>query len=631
MKKFKLVGVLLSAVMLAACSGNAAEQEVTETGSESSVTTAATASETATMSETEVEVSETAFKLFFEPAKECVQVSRNNKFIDFEFIEDYQGTTDIGDLADKAVEFLMTTEEYADAMSKIDEIDVEFGEPYIKDGKIVPQLEAAYPADYDGDGSTETFITLKMPMRDKFSLLYSFFIFADSKGNMTLLDYNCGIYDTVFLDYGKFKQITFGGTGRIGAEDITFLYGVVNGEVKILYLGRVSFFKEDCFLSTHGHMSSGEFMYYDTAAQEYRSIIGVQMTVDEIKEMDKDGVLAEYYENDEYGERVYGLVGGKYYCVNFGEYETEAVYTYDGKFELAENSKVRYKLENNSLENAVVDIDIEQALANMKPPEEPFVTVSPDNEFIDFEIIEDYQGTTDIGELADKAVEFLKESEYYAKSMENISEFTDGEFSEYIRDSVIVPKFSIAYPNDYDGDGNTETFIIIKMPYSPPNLRDGLVTIRDFVIFSDKDGNMEIIDETSNVFPVQFLNYGKFKHIAIGGAGMAGVEEHTILYGVKDGRFVRYYGDRCYFAKEDCFLSVFGWQGRRDFMYFDTAAQEYRVIVGVDVSVEDIRAMDTTNVLAEFLEYDGKLYIKLIGGKYYCIVQGYMDWGHVYT
>lgn len=261
-----------------------------------------------------------------------------------------------------------------------------------------------------------------------------------------------------------------------------------------------------------------------------------------------------------------------------------------------------------------------------------YVQVSPDNEFIDFEIIEDYQGTTDIGDLADKAVEFLKESEYYAKSMENISEFTDEEFSEYIRDGVIVPKFSIAYPNDYDGDGNTETFIIIKMPYSPPHLRDGLVTVRDFVIFSDKDDNMEIIDETSNMFPVQFLNYGKFKHIAIGGAGMAGVEEHTILYGVRDGRFVRYYGDRCYFAKEDCFLSVFGWQGRRDFMYFDTAAQEYRVIVGVDVSVEDIRAMDTTNVLAELLEYDEKfLDIQLIGGKYYCIVQGYTDWGHVYT
>ena len=356
MKKFRLFGVLLSAVMLAACSGNAAEQEVTETVSENTVTTSETTTaiitETTTETTTE-QVTETTAEEVPQTAEdkhEYVQVSPDNEFIDFEFIEDYQGTTDIGELADKAVEFLMTTEEYADAMSKIDEIDVEFGEPYIKDGKIFPQFETAYPADYDGDGSTETFIMLKMPMRYSFSLLYRFFIFADSDGNMTLLDHNCDIYDTIFLDYGKFKQITFGGSGSIGAEDITFLYGVVDGEVKTLYLGRVSFSKEACFLSTYGWMSSGEFMYYDTAAQEYRSIIGVQMTVDEIKEMDKDGVLAEYYENDEYGDHIYGLVGGKYYCVNFGRYETEAVYTYDGKFELAENSNVRYKLENNSLE-----------------------------------------------------------------------------------------------------------------------------------------------------------------------------------------------------------------------------------------------------------------------------------------
>lgn len=265
-------------------------------------------------------------------------------------------------------------------------------------------------------------------------------------------------------------------------------------------------------------------------------------------------------------------------------------------------------------------------------PAEEYVEVSPDNEFIDFEFIEDYKGTTDIGDLADKAVEFLKESEFYSKSMENISEFTDEEFVPYIEDGVVVPKFNMAYPNDYDGDGNTETFIIIKMPYSPPYLRDGLVIVRDFVIFADKDGNMEIIDETSNMSPAVLLNYGDFKQIAIGGEGTCGVEAHTVLYGIKDGRLTMLYGDRCRFVKEDCFLSVFGWQGRRDFMYFDTAAQEYRVIVGVDVSAEDIRAMDTTNVLAEVLDYDENfLDIKLIGGKYYCIVQGYPDWGHVYT
>ena len=86
---------------------------------------------------------------------EYVEVSPGNEFIDFDFIEDYRGTTDIGELADKAVEFLTTTEEYAEAMSHFDEIDEEFGYPYIADGKIIPQFEIAYPNDYDGDGRTD--------------------------------------------------------------------------------------------------------------------------------------------------------------------------------------------------------------------------------------------------------------------------------------------------------------------------------------------------------------------------------------------------------------------------------------------------------------------------------------------
>lgn len=279
-----------------------------------------------------------------------------------------------------------------------------------------------------------------------------------------------------------------------------------------------------------------------------------------------------------------------------------------------------------------------------------YVQVSPDNEFIDFEFIEDYQGTTEIGGLAEKAIAFMKKSEQYKRSADSVDSFTfDGmiknpdvlysleeakryseEFSEYISDGVIEPKISAAYPADYDGDGNTETFIIIKMPYSPPHLMDGLAVVRDFVVFADKDGNMEIIDETSDMYPVQLLNYGKFKQIVIGGEGMAGVEDHTCLYGVLDGKLVRYYGDRCSFKKEDCFLSVFGWQGVGDFMYFDTSAKEYRVIDGVDIEIENIRAMDTENSLADILE-SNFLACQLIGGKYYCFITGMMDWGTIYT
>lgn len=327
--------------------------EVTETTTETVMTTA-----TACFEEEEVQ----------EPAEEYVHVSADTEFIDYEFIEDYRGTADIGDLADKAVEFLMTTEEYADAMSKIDEIDEEFGEPYIADGKIVPQFETAYPDDYDGDGSTETFIILKMPMRNTYSMLHSFFIFADSGGNMTLLDNISGAYDTLFLNYGKYKQITFGGSDTAGAEDHIVLYGVADGKVKEMYSGRGSFAKEDCFLSFFGWQGRRDFMYFDTTAQEYRVIAGVDVSVEDIRAMDTSNVLAEVLDYDENFLDI-KLIGGKYYCIVQGYTDWGHVYTYDdGVFTLIEDSNVLTSFNLCELKE-VVDIDIEQALANMKPVE----------------------------------------------------------------------------------------------------------------------------------------------------------------------------------------------------------------------------------------------------------------------
>lgn len=381
MKKFRLLGILLSAAMLASCSesGGSPQESVAETTAENTVTTSeaaeaaeetttTTASETEEITETE-EVTETVPETAAEPAEEFVQVSTDNEFIDFEFIEDYQGTTDIGDLADKAVEFLITTEEYADAMSKIDEIDEEFGEPYIADGKIVPQFETAYPDDYDGDGSTETFIILKMPMRNTYSMLHSFFIFADSGGNMTLLDHNCGVFDTLFLNYGKYKQITFGGSGTMGAEEYIVLYGVADGKVKELYSGRGSFEKEDCFLSFFGWQGSGAFMYFDTAAREYRIIDGVTVPKKTIREMDKDNVFENYY--NEMINVIYEpfkLVGGKYYLAVFGASDWGSVYVYeDGNFVYLPDSNVRTNSDYHNGLDIITDIDINKALAEMKP------------------------------------------------------------------------------------------------------------------------------------------------------------------------------------------------------------------------------------------------------------------------
>lgn len=367
MKKLQLLGVLLLAAMLVSCSGDVSETSAETTFTETSTETTFTETFTETTS-TETFTETTVTETVIEPAKEYVRVSPDNEFIDYEFIENYQGTTNIGDLADKAVAFLKESEFYSKSMEDIAEFTDEEFAPYIKDSVIVPKFNTAYPEDYDGDGTTETFIMVDMPYIMGLPVTQSFFIFADSGGNMTILDNNCGIYETVFLDYGKFKQITFGGSSTIGAGDHIYLYGVEGGKAKELYVGRGSFAKEDCFLSFFGWQGMGGFMYFDAAAMEYVGIDGVTVAEETIREMDADNVFENYYsETGNAYPETFKLVGGKYYLAAMSVMDWGSVYVYeDGKFVYLPDSKVR----NNNSEpeiRTVTDIDIEQAVANMKP------------------------------------------------------------------------------------------------------------------------------------------------------------------------------------------------------------------------------------------------------------------------
>lgn len=276
------------------------------------------------------------------------------------------------------------------------------------------------------------------------------------------------------------------------------------------------------------------------------------------------------------------------------------------------------------------------------------VNLSLETEFIDYKFIENYEGTKDIGELADKAVDFVKSGEIYKKTMADFNTLlTEGKlvdpdtetqieyddfisrFSDYISNDVIEPVLIAAYPNDYDGDGKEEAYIIVEMPE-----RWGYGVYfgkRDLVIFSDKDQNMEIVDEISDMYPPILLDYGSFKQITIGGSGSCGAEDHTCIYGVQDGKSVKLYFIRGSFCKEDCFLSTFGWQGSGDFMYFDTVKQRYVSIKGVDVPLDEIRKMDTAGDLTDDLDNNRFFAAQLIGGKYYCFIEGMMDYGTVYT
>lgn len=366
MKHSKIFSAILSLAFLTAC-GSGQSVQTSETVSETESTAVTTVSETTTETETPAET---------EPAENAeqkyVRVSPDNEFIDFEFIEDYKGTTDIGGLADKAVAYLKTTDFYAESMKNIAKFSDEKFAPYIKDGIIVPKFSTAYPNDYDGDGRTETFMILKMPsIAHEKSIVRDLIIFSDSKENMEVIDHTLYIELVSFLNYGRDKQIIFGGHGDFGAEELTGLYGVKNGNAVTHYWDRVGFYKSDCFLSAFGWQGCGDFMYYDTAMREYRSIMGDVLTIDEMKAMDKENFFAEYYEaaeND--GFAAFLLIGGSYYClIQYPIMDFGTIYTCeDGKFTLLENSRVRMSFNENDLP-MVKDIDINKAVSEMKKPE----------------------------------------------------------------------------------------------------------------------------------------------------------------------------------------------------------------------------------------------------------------------
>lgn len=369
MKKQKLLAALAAAILLTACNtnsaDNAAEQSVTvtETASQTTATVSETSAETTEMIPTETEASS---ENSTEP--EYAEVSEDNVFIDYEFIENYQGTTEIGVLAAGAVEFLTESEYYAESTENIGEFTGdEFKKYFDESGNILPRLQTAYPEDYDGDGSTETFIIVDMPYMIGIPTERSFLIYADSKGDMTLLDHISGVYDTTLLNYGSFKQITFGGSGTAGVEDHTNLYGVADGKAVLLYGGRVSYSKEDCFLATYGFQGAGDLLYFDPAEREYCVIGSTMVDIEDVRAMDTSNSLADIFDNYNEGDFLFfSSIGGKYYCVVRGAMDPGDIYVYEnGSFTYLEDSKVRVSTNLCDLKE-VTDIDINKAIAEMK-------------------------------------------------------------------------------------------------------------------------------------------------------------------------------------------------------------------------------------------------------------------------
>lgn len=380
--------------------------ETTETAEE--ITSAETVETSETTALTTAETAETTEMAVTEKDPEKISVKAEElTFTDFAFIEYYKGSKQEDETSKKAIEFLKTTEEYAQSQKYSDLYKESYPEYFDENGVIIPKLHESYAEDYDGDGREETFLLIDMPYSsyinsddpsDSFSAVYSFLIFIGNDGNTDLIDHNCGIYPPQMLDYGYNKQLVIGGSGSCGAEDHTGIWTVRDGKADSLCDFRGSVYKQDCFVSVFGWQSMGGTMIFDPEKVMYIPVDGVPCDKEEIIRMDKDKTIEVLYD-EEYGD-MWGvsLIGGKYYCADNGIMNTGIIYTYsDGHFVLEKNSYIRndhtyFEDEIGYANEVLVDFDYDKVTSGMTAvkAEMPSYSVDDINEYTTKMLKEDY-------------------------------------------------------------------------------------------------------------------------------------------------------------------------------------------------------------------------------------------------
>lgn len=280
---------------------------------------------------------------------------------------------------------------------------------------------------------------------------------------------------------------------------------------------------------------------------------------------------------------------------------------------------------------AGISADSERGSVTYSKPDEGHI-------FVDFDYIENAEGITDpeqAGDYLNKALEALKKTDEYKAFEEYVrSEDYDGsQFSEYVKGGYPVPQFKRAFIDDFDNNGTNEAFITFEFPTPHYYDEQGYGKTRYFTIYAGVN-NTQICEIWSGynfsagISQYDIIDYGLCKQLIIYTVGL-GVETTGAIFGVDNDMPENLFNLRAGYEKADCFLSAIGWQSLGCFMYYDTAAKEYRAIQGKKLDICDVLAMDTTGSLDKF-KYNGDMLpaeAVLIGGKYYVLNYEIMDIG----
>lgn len=332
------------------------------------------------------------YQMDYESYPQMIQLSENNIFVDYDYIKDipsdsghekYNYFTDIAVEAVKGSDRYKIVSKWINDNPTASEITIDYlsdgtikklGE-WITDGELDIETTGAYISDYDGDGNEEAFVVIKTMLEAE--RIFDYVIFVNSSGHAdpeykwNSLRY---LVSVDMLDYGRDKQLVFYAYGDYGASTHSPLIGVRNGKMFTHYDFRGQYIKSDCFLMTSGWQASGEYMVYDTSARRYYTVIGKEISIDDLYAMDSTGVLTPK-ENLVIPEAQ--IIGNKYYAlggahflggVDFYVYENGAFVKVQCDNILSDNMFIR--ISEHPTKNTVYIEDFDQALATMVTPEQ---------------------------------------------------------------------------------------------------------------------------------------------------------------------------------------------------------------------------------------------------------------------
>lgn len=233
-----------------------------------------------------------------------------------------------------------------------------------------------------------------------------------------------------------------------------------------------------------------------------------------------------------------------------------------------------------------------------KSPETAETPNASSDTFMEYKL-EPYRVPADAGKLGaagDKAVKLVKETEFYKNAEANVS-LLDEEYLD--RDGNPKVELIKSYPDDYDGDGRTETFIIARVMYADTEREYIFPRSHIFALLSD-GGDVTMLHDHNYFYDedhyASIIEYKSFKHIAL-------KSNNLYIYGVNDGKAEELAAIKGSMLRSDgCFLSVDGGH-----IYYSAEEGKYLIVKRRKVPIEDIKAMDKDNTLSWYYDiYDKK-------------------------